>query len=61
MKISFFFNLIDCFYSGAQSPNHMSGTTRISKTFSGQTIIAKNSSSDRSSTYCIRPSVSIHI
>ncbi|CAF1251717.1 unnamed protein product, partial [Adineta ricciae] len=44
--------------SGAQSPNNMSGTTRISKTFSGQTIITRNSSSDRPSTYCIRPTSS---
>ncbi|CAF1371823.1 unnamed protein product [Adineta steineri] len=44
--------------SGAQSPNQMSGTTRISKTFSGQTIITRNSSSDRPSTYCIRPTSS---
>jgi 5'-AMP-activated protein kinase regulatory gamma subunit len=36
----------------------MSGTTRVSKTFSGQTIIARNSSSDRPSTYCIRPTSS---
>lgn len=49
-------------YLGAQSPNHMSGTTRISKTFSGQTIITRNSSSDRpSTTYCIRPTVRIYI
>ncbi|CAF1577689.1 unnamed protein product, partial [Adineta ricciae] len=44
--------------SGAQSPNNMSGTTRVSKTFSGQTIITRNSSSDRPSTYCIRPTSS---
>jgi hypothetical protein len=38
----------------------MSGTTRV-KTFSGQTIITRNSSSsDRPSTYCIRSSVRIH-
>ncbi|UJR30366.1 hypothetical protein I4U23_017901 [Adineta vaga] len=44
--------------SGAQSPNHMSGGTRVSKTLSGQTIITRNSSSDRPSTYCIRPTSS---
>ncbi len=38
----------------------MSGTTRV-KTFSGQTIITRNgSSSDRPSTYSIRPSVRIN-
>jgi hypothetical protein len=38
----------------------MSGTTRV-KTFSGQTIITRNSSSsDRPSTYCIRSSVCIN-
>ncbi|CAF4532011.1 unnamed protein product [Rotaria sp. Silwood1] len=42
--------------SGSQSPTSMSGTTRI-KTFSGQTIITRNSSSsDQPPTYCIRPS-----
>ncbi|CAF1465871.1 unnamed protein product [Rotaria magnacalcarata] len=41
--------------SGAQSPNHISGSTRISKTLSGQTIITKSSSSDQPSVYCIRP------
>ncbi|UJR16183.1 hypothetical protein I4U23_003093 [Adineta vaga] len=41
--------------SGTQSPTPMSGTTRV-KTFSGQTIITRNnSSSDRPSTYFIRP------
>ncbi|CAF0810684.1 unnamed protein product [Adineta ricciae] len=41
---------------GTQSPTPMSGTTRV-KTFSGQTIITRNSSSsDRPSTYFIRPS-----
>ena len=44
---------------GAQSPNQSSGTTRVSKTFSGQTIIARTSSSDRPATYCIRPTVRI--
>ncbi|CAF3882153.1 unnamed protein product [Rotaria sp. Silwood2] len=42
--------------NGTQSPTSMSGTTRV-KTFSGQTIITRNSSSsDRPPTYCIRPS-----
>ncbi|CAF0865921.1 unnamed protein product [Rotaria sordida] len=44
--------------SGTQSPTSMSGTTRTRvTTFSGQTIITRNSSSsDQPPTYCIRPS-----
>ncbi|CAF2518073.1 unnamed protein product [Rotaria sp. Silwood2] len=45
--------------SGAQSPNNLTGSTRLGKTHSGQTtIIAKNSSSDQPSVYCIRPTSS---
>ncbi|CAF1523085.1 unnamed protein product [Rotaria sordida] len=41
--------------SGAQSPNNLTGSARVGKTLSGQTIITKNSSSDQPSIYCIRP------
>lgn len=44
---------------GAQSPNHVAGSTRIAKTPSGQRIITKSSSSDQPSIYCIRPLVRI--
>ncbi len=51
------YNIIISIYIGTQSPIHMNHSGRTDRTFSGQTITTRNSSSDRPSTYNIRPSV----